>query len=329
MSFASMKNHCFDISIDGETQCTASKFREELYEDLTQAKLKDALRTEGSEKVTFSFNRELSAAGKDYADAVSRLRTTDVHSRRWGDYIDRLFNEGSSDKLAEACDDAIKEREAIDEKQLVRDLETIKTSRNQLLKENRALSDDALPDFNLYPVKDFYNATSLKFRAFYHFKQLGVNDHASKYAEQLLPGIEQMHFENKAAIQSYLYERSLTINPAMQKRFGEIFDKLDSDGDGSVKETELKSFLRQSSNAADTHMMKTLQHHYDELPPLHDHNFLKKDEGISRQDMANLGGSSQDQPAKVLNTLKRVFSWNDPHSDSSSAAYFRVFSPGS
>lgn len=109
----------------------------------------------------------------------------------------------------------------------------------------------------------------------------------------------------------------------MQKRFGEIFDKLDGDRSGTVSKEELENFSRLPLTAEDSQTIKAVLHHYDELPLLFDDTFWKKDEGISRNDMAALGGPAQDQPAKMINELKE---WMNSGSNDSiyAGAYYKV-----
>lgn len=323
MSLQSRTTFCFERQPLEQSECTASKFRDELFEELKQAKVKSVVRSEAGGAVTLNFDSGLSAAGTEYTDAVSRLKTTlgplndsaqDIEQISQGRY--------STDQAKQAIKLAIDVRESFDEKQFVRDWQTLEVSRSRLLKENPSLPEEQLPDLKMYSMNNLYDTTNIKKFAFNYFKAHGMHDEATKYAGELLPHLDK-NVEEKTAVQAYLRERSLTISPTMQKRFGEIFDKLDVDHSGTVSNRELVSFSRLPSNAADSQTIKAVLHHYDELPLLFDDTFWKKDEGISRNDMANLGGPAQDQPAKMIKEMKE---WMNSGADDSiyTGAYYKV-----
>ena len=323
MSLESRKTYCFDRQPSDESECTASKFRDELFEELKQAKVKTVGRSEVGGAVSLNFDLGLSAAGIEYTDAVSRLRTTldpISASRRDMESISR--GEYSTEQAKQAIKLALDVREAFDEKQLVRDLQTLEVSRSRLLKENPSVPEENLPDLKMYSMNSLYDPTNIQKFAFNYFKAHGEHDEATKYAVELLPHLDK-NVEEKTAIQSYLRERSLIISPSMQKRFGEIFDKLDGDRSGTVSKEELENFSRLPLTAEDSQTIKAVLHHYDELPLLFDDTFWKKDEGISRNDMAALGGPAQDQPAKMINELKE---WMNSGSNDSiyAGAYYKV-----
>jgi hypothetical protein len=324
MSLESRKTFCFESQPFAESECTASLFRDELFEEIKRAKLKSVVRSEVGGEVKLKFDLGLSAAGIEYTDAVSRLKTTlgpinvsarDIEQISRGEY--------STDQVKQAVKKALDVREAFDEKQFVHDLQILEVSRSRLLKENPSLGEEKLPDFKTYSVNSLYDATSVKRVAFYSFKARGIHDEATKYAVELMPHLDK-NVDEKTAIQSYLRERSLTISPSMQKRFGEIFDKLDVDHGGTVSKEELETFSRLPSNAEDSQTIKALLHHYDKLPLRFDDTFWKKDEGISRSDMANLGGPAQDQPAKMIDA---IWEWMNSGSNDSiyTAAQYKVF----
>ncbi len=331
MSFESRKNYCFqEYSDPPESECSASKFREELHEDINKAKIAHALSSESKGVVTLSLEKDLSASGKNFAEAVSRVQGAIVPTN---DLLRDLFStdiyKASSEQMKERIEEAIEARENVDEKQLASDLQTIETSRRKILSENPYLPEDQLPDFRRYSTNSLYTVTNIKMFAFHYFRTFGIHDEASKYAQELLPVLNETQQNERVAVQSYLHERWLDVTPAMQKRFAEIFNKLDADGDKSVEKAELETFLQRSLDANDIHMLKALLYHYDELPALHDDSFFKKDNGISREDMHKLGGPAQDQPAKLVNALKHWLNNYMGNDDSYVEAYYRVFAPGS
>ncbi len=323
MSLESRKSLCFERQPAEESECTASKFRDELFEELKQAKVKSVVRSEVGGEVKLNFDLGLSAAGIEYTNAVSRLQTTlaplndsaqDMELIRQGRYY--------PEQAKQAIKFAIDIRESFDEKQFVRDLQMLENSRNKLLKENPSLPEEKLPDFKTYSISSLSDSTNIKRLAFNYFKAHGMHDEATKYGEELMPHLDK-NVDEKTAVQSYLRERSLTISTSMQKRFGEIFDKLDVDHDGTVSKRELETFSSRPSTAEDSQTVKAILHHYDELPLLSDDTFWKKDEGISRNDMANLGGPAQDQPTKLIEEMKE---WMNSGSNDSiyAGAYYKV-----
>lgn len=324
MSLESRTTFCFESQHSEQSECTVSKFRDELFEELKQAKVQSVVRSEVGGEVTLHLDLGLSAAGNEYTDALSRLETTLGPISASARDIERISQgQYSTGQVKQAIKLAIDVREAIDEKQLVRDGQTLEVSRSRLLQENPSLPEEKLPDFKKYSIDSLYDATNIKKFAFNYFKRHGIHDEATKYAVELLPHLNK-NMDEKTAVQSYLRERSLTISPSMQKRFGEIFDKLDVDHGGSVSKEELETSSRLPSTAEDSQTIKAVLHHYDELPLLYDDTFWKKDEGISRTDMANLGGPAQDQPAKMMNEIKQ---WINSGSDDSTytGAYYKVF----
>ncbi len=323
MSLESRTTFCFESQPSEQSECTTSKFRDELFDELKQAKVKSVGRSEVGGEVKLNFDLGLSAAGIEYTDAASRLSTTLAPISASARDIERISQgEYSTEQAKQAIKLALDVREAFDEKQLARDRQTLEVSRSKLLQENPSVPEANLPDLKMYSINSLYDTTNIKKFAFNYFKAHGEHDEATKYAVELLPHLDK-NVDEKTAVQSYLRERSLTISPSMQKRFGEIFDKLDVDRGGTVSKEELENFSRLPLTAEDSQTIKAVLHHYDELPLLFDDTFWKKDEGISRNDMANLGGPAQDQPAKMINAIKE---WMNSGSNDSiyTGAYYKV-----
>jgi hypothetical protein len=162
MSLESRKTFCFESQPFAESECTTNLFRDELFEEIKRAKLKSIVRSEVGGEVKLNFDLGLSAAGIEYTDAISRLKTTlgpinvsarDIEQISRGEY--------STDQVKQAVKKALDVREAFDEKQLVRDLQILEASRSRLLKENPSLREEKLPDFKPYSVNSLYDATSV------------------------------------------------------------------------------------------------------------------------------------------------------------------------
>lgn len=134
-----------------------------------------------------------------------------------------------------------------------------------------------------------------------HFDKIKRYEEVREFAKDLQP---DNYYERK---NEFMQRPEIAISSAQQRRFLQIFDKLDENSDERVSERELTDAIEsRTTSPQDKEMLEVVKEFRDNLAHAHDDSIFLAEWNISRQDMQHIGERAADQPGKLLRDISNI-----------------------